>query len=94
MGVGLALLLFFIFISGVLQNTKKILQILVYKKLKITLEVPKITWVPMYRKMTEINMNFNGNYKNTPGGTCSSRAANVGRMKFFDEIPGHCDTVH
>jgi len=37
------LLLFFIFISGVLQNTKKILQILVYKKIKITLEVPKIT---------------------------------------------------
>jgi hypothetical protein len=48
----------------------------------------------MYRKMTEIDMNFNRNYKNTPGGTYSSRAASVGRMKFFDEIPGHCDTVH
>jgi hypothetical protein len=47
----------------------------------------------MYRKRTEIDMNFTGNYKNTPGGTCSSHAATVGMVKFFDEIPGYCDTV-
>jgi len=31
-----------------------------------TLRNPKITWVPLYKKKTEIPLNFSGNYENTP----------------------------
>jgi len=45
--------------------------------------------VSLYRKKTEIPLNFPRKYKNTPTGTFSSRAPTVGGVKFFGEILGH-----
>jgi hypothetical protein len=45
--------------------------------------------VPLYRKNTEIPLNFSEIYENATGGACGPLAVTVGAVKFSGEISGH-----
>jgi len=83
--VGPASLFFFIIYFGYFTKYEENFTTTCRKTNKISLRNPKIIWVPLYRKNTEIPLKFSINYENTPGGVST---ATVGGVKFFGDIPG------
>ena len=75
---------FFLYLFQVFYKIQNNIDICMKKNI---IKVPKITWVPLYKKKTEKPLNFPGNDENITGGTCSSRAATVGEG-IFSEILG------